>query len=388
MQGGDAMNKKLISLFTALALIAVSLFSVYLAFANDVTWSYDSETNTLYISGTGAMDDYSSPYATPWSNYLNLIEKLVVEDGVTSIGSSALSGASALTCVDLSDTVEKIGAASFSSCPNLLELSLSPNVTGIADISFSTNGAVVKTGFVLNVTAGSYPLYYAIKNGVNFSCASVKTGVYDVKIPAKTGMCAYFPYTARLEGTFAFYSVSKYDPQGYLYDDSFNLIDDNDDYSVKYNDEMDSCDFSITDTLESGKTYYFATDLINPSLKADYKIYIKGKDYNVSGGIYVMANPAGELTDIKLYDAYLSGVATNGEYSLHVTSIDYTVELECDGIFWNHTFDPDSGENCDIPFMGCDLNRDGVVNAKDFAIMQKTNYRYIQYFYPFMNFKY
>lgn len=382
------MNKKLISLITAAALIVLSVFSVVFAFADDVSWNYDSNTNTLYIFGSGNMDDYSSPFMTPWSNYLPTVENLVVEEGVTSVGNNALSGASLLNSVTLADTVTSIGTSSFASCSSLMELTFSTNVISIGDKSFSVDGMNDKTGFVLNTYPGSYALYFAIKNGIGFNCSSVDSGVLEVNIPANTGMRAYFPFTPKLNGTFAFYSVSKDDPIGYFYDSNLNKLFENDDYSVKYDDDMISCDFSITRDVQAGETYYFATDIFNPKLAANYKVYLLGKDYNVHGNIYLMDNPEGDLTNIKMTDCNLNGQPTNGEYSIHVTSINYTVTLECDGVYWEHTFDTNSGENCDIGFMACDLNRDRVVNAKDYAMMQKRNYRFKYQFEDFMNFKY
>ena len=382
------IKKKLIALLLALLLLASTAFTVVNALADDVNWRYDSVTKTLYISGAGDMENYSSPYSTPWSTYLNLIECVVVEDGVESLGNNAFSGASSLSEVKLSPSVAKIGSGTFSSCQSLNELSLSPAVVSIGDVSFAKLGTEAKPNFKLIAEAGSYPLYYAIENEINFECESVPTGKYSVKIPARTGMTAYYPYEAKLNGTFVFYSESKFDPSGYVYDSEFNLIEENDDYDTSYSSNMDSCDFSLSVNLEKGKTYYFATDIINPNLKADYSVYIKGLDYYVSGGIYVMANPKGDLTDIKLYDAYLNDEPTNGEYSLHITEVDYTVKIECDGIVWYHTFNPDGGNDCDIPFMGCDLNADRVVNAKDYALMKKTKYKYTELFYEFMNFKY
>ena len=55
---------------------------------DNLTWVFDIETYTLIISGTGDMDNYLS-YTRPWMNYENEIKKVVVEDGVTSIGNYA-----------------------------------------------------------------------------------------------------------------------------------------------------------------------------------------------------------------------------------------------------------------------------------------------------------
>ncbi|MCR5208014.1 MAG: leucine-rich repeat domain-containing protein [Eubacterium sp.] len=383
------MKKRFTALFTALIILAVSVFVCFHAFADDITWSFDAATSTLYINGSGDMNNYEGAYTTPWKDCITSVEKIVIADGVTSLGNNAFSGASSLYSVDIPDTVTKIGVGTFSSCSSLLELTLSSYVVSIGDVSFSKTGNLDKEGFVLNTEAGSYPLFYAVTNGINFSCDSVKSGMHSVNIPSNTGMKAYYPYTSKVDGEFIFFSESKHDTLGYVYDSSFNLIAENDDYDNKYTDNMDECDFSLSVTLEKGKTYYFATEILNPVLNATYPVFIEAVDYYVRGGIYLMADPSGALTDIKLDNVYIDGVeAVNGEYSLHVTHMRYTVELECEGIFFEYTFTPDFGEEYDIPFMCCDLNRDRIVNAKDYAIMKRTNHKYIELFEVFLNYKY
>jgi hypothetical protein len=61
----------------------------------NLTWTLDEE-GTLTISGSGAMENYSSWDApTPWDDYADQIKVAVVAIGVTSIGSMRSSIASA-----------------------------------------------------------------------------------------------------------------------------------------------------------------------------------------------------------------------------------------------------------------------------------------------------
>ena len=59
----------------------------------DCTWSYNSSTKTLTISGNGATDGYYKDYTgldladRPWHSFCAEIEKVVVEEGVTTLGS-------------------------------------------------------------------------------------------------------------------------------------------------------------------------------------------------------------------------------------------------------------------------------------------------------------
>ncbi len=75
--------------------LIVAICATTLAWADDsgscgenVTYTYVSSTGTLTISGTGAMKDYNDYDYTsqaPWY----YIKKVVINNGVTSIGSRA-----------------------------------------------------------------------------------------------------------------------------------------------------------------------------------------------------------------------------------------------------------------------------------------------------------
>ena len=80
------------------------------------TWSYDAETKTLTISGTGDMYEYTLPewdnYVTsllpPWAsdqkrNYygdVNVIENIVVEEGITGVSGGISISCFAVTCLN------------------------------------------------------------------------------------------------------------------------------------------------------------------------------------------------------------------------------------------------------------------------------------------------
>ena len=53
----------------------------------NITWSFDASTGTLTISGNGPMQDYASKKETPWYSSRSKIRKVVVEEGITRIGS-------------------------------------------------------------------------------------------------------------------------------------------------------------------------------------------------------------------------------------------------------------------------------------------------------------
>ena len=113
------MKKQVLSVFFALCLIftllPVSAFADTVksgTCGNDLTWALD-DAGTLTISGTGEMDNYYDIDGIPWYDDSESIVKVVVEDGVTSIGSSAFYGCSSLASVTIPDSVTSIGEGAF-----------------------------------------------------------------------------------------------------------------------------------------------------------------------------------------------------------------------------------------------------------------------------------
>ena len=80
---------------------------------NNVTWTLDDD-GLLTISGTGQMRSYGQN-ESPFSIF-NHIPKVVIENGVTSIGNYAFYGCSGLTSVEITDSVISIGDYAFYGC--------------------------------------------------------------------------------------------------------------------------------------------------------------------------------------------------------------------------------------------------------------------------------
>ena len=381
-------NKKLIALVLSFVIIVASLIIGFTAFGSDTEWRYDSETDTLYISGSGDMDDYGDVYSTPWSDHVLSVKKLVVESGVTSVGNNALSGASLLSEVELADTVTKIGNNSFASCPSLMTLNLGSNISYIGDESFAKVGIDDKSGFKINCEVASYALDYALDNKIDYNCDEVKCGEKDVSL--YKSMTAYYPYTPKISGTYRFYSVSLDDTEGYVYSSDMTRLAYNDDHSGAntFNSDMSSVDFALTVQLTAGNKYYFATQIINPSLTAKYKAYLEPVSFDVTGKVYAIKNKKGEFSDYVLTGAKINGAATNnGEYTFSYNVNNTSAEFTCDNMTVTHEFNPDDLSQ-DIGIMMCDANNDGAVNGKDYRILKKNNSPYLQFFSKLAGYKY
>ncbi len=59
-------------------------------FGDNLRWRISKE-NILYITGNGTIPDYSSPTDVPWHNHMGWIERIIIEEGITAIGSNSFS---------------------------------------------------------------------------------------------------------------------------------------------------------------------------------------------------------------------------------------------------------------------------------------------------------
>ena len=89
---------------------------------NGVYYAYDSSTNTLTISGTGAMMDYYDLSERPWDSYASDIQKVVIGAGVTSIGMHAFLNCLNLTTVTVYAPSCTLGDLAFANCNNLANI--------------------------------------------------------------------------------------------------------------------------------------------------------------------------------------------------------------------------------------------------------------------------
>ena len=102
-----------------------------------LTWSFDAETGTLTISGTGSMWERSGEKASKmWEHCKDQIQTVVIRDGVTSIGKNAFSECINLTAVTIPDGVAYIGDYAFWGCPGLNSISIPDGVSYIGEEAF------------------------------------------------------------------------------------------------------------------------------------------------------------------------------------------------------------------------------------------------------------
>ncbi len=154
--------------------MAFSLFSAVPAFADyvvppvasgycggegdgtNLTWTLDGE-GTITLSGTGAMADYitetkmvgwamHTDSTAPWYEYRSRIKNVIVEDGVTVIGTYAFGGIRtfytqgvypAIRSVSLPDSLTVVGDCAFYGCSDLTGLTLPEGLKTVGEHAFA-----------------------------------------------------------------------------------------------------------------------------------------------------------------------------------------------------------------------------------------------------------
>ena len=99
----------------------------------NIMWNFVD--GILTISGIGIMPDYGNILSTPWANYQNSIKKVIIENGITHIGSGAFWRCENLSSVEIPNTVISIGSATFMGT-FLKFIKIPESVTSIGDATF------------------------------------------------------------------------------------------------------------------------------------------------------------------------------------------------------------------------------------------------------------
>ncbi len=155
----------------------------------NLTWKL-TDDGTLTISGTGKMTEWNSTSAIPWCANREAIKKIVIENGVTSIGWGAFYGCSNLTSITIPEGVTSIGSSAFANCPNL-------TITGYT-------GSAAET--------------YAGENNIPFVSLGVvpaaPAAIVSTEAPAIAVQGSLFTYTVSLAGTYDGFAFEMYPCDG------------------------------------------------------------------------------------------------------------------------------------------------------------------------------
>ncbi len=154
-------RRKAFSLLLAIVLAAtgidLSLFTATVMADNtlsgpigaNVSWSYDEETNTLAISGVGAMSDYPSYSFSPFRDN-GIVEKegirVTIDEGVTKIGAHVFEMLQ-MEEIQIPESVTEIGNYAFSTCRSLTQVKIPEKAKTIGENAFANCSALASVEF-------------------------------------------------------------------------------------------------------------------------------------------------------------------------------------------------------------------------------------------------
>ena len=129
--------------FLGLELPTLNLFAIQADAASysgtcgdNLTWSLDTDTGVLVISGSGSMTEWDISTSVPWYSYRSYIRTVVISSGISSIGRLAFYSCANLENITIPKSVTSIGELSFDGCSSLANINIPSSVTSIENYTF------------------------------------------------------------------------------------------------------------------------------------------------------------------------------------------------------------------------------------------------------------
>lgn len=187
---------------------------------------------------------------------------------------------------------------------------------------------------------------YCFKNYVEFNTPFSSQG--ETAKVATAGEICYWSFVPKTDCNVVFSATGRYDTVGYILDADSYVYSTNrsviQSSAIEYNDDMnnDEMNFAIMTKLTAGKRYYLSTALKSISKTGSFDVQFSS---TCASHIY-------EITGVE-------GNVLTGRRSL--------VKAKCVGCSSQTSIDFGTAvvENTSY----CDVNNDGIVNAKDYAII-------------------
>lgn len=130
------MMRKYVVLAGAILLLVLLLLPSFALDGTDGKIQWELSAGTLVISGKGEMRDYTDAHMAPWLDSASAIKRIVVKEGITSIGDLAFYNCDKALFVALPESVTKIGNRAFKNCFSLVGIRLPKSLETIGEASF------------------------------------------------------------------------------------------------------------------------------------------------------------------------------------------------------------------------------------------------------------
>lgn len=171
--------RKITALAGAIVLVCLSLLPFF-SFALDGTdgkIQWELSAGTLTLSGRGEMRDYTDAHMAPWLDSASAIKRIVVKEGITSIGDLSFYNCDKALFVALPESVTKIGNRAFKNCFSLVGIRLPKSLETIGEASFEACAALKSLDMPQDLRSiGNY----AFINCTALSTVSIPQGVTEL----------------------------------------------------------------------------------------------------------------------------------------------------------------------------------------------------------------
>lgn len=132
---------------------------------DNIKWTFDEKTGTLTLYGNGEMYDLPDSEYAPWYSLKKDIKKIVVGNGITSIGTDAFYNMVQATDIVIPESVTVIKKCALQGCESIKEVHLPDTIIAIGTNAFQFMNSC--EGFYIN--SPSSQTTYHTENGVLFN---------------------------------------------------------------------------------------------------------------------------------------------------------------------------------------------------------------------------
>lgn len=379
-------NKKIISLVLSITLVITSVMCIgFNAFANDeIHFSFDENTKTLTLTGSGAMTDYTqdSLNQTDWYEHRNKIVNVIVGEGITHIGDYAFCREISLENVSLPSTLKSIGTAAFAGNDKLQQLTIPESVEEVGDYAFGYKyDMTLNTDFVAYCTFNSAAQKFCIRNYVPFD-VPFSDDHTDKAVTLSENRQSMWSFVPRTDGIITFWSTGKsdtygliYDADNYAYSSSFDVmrksaLAENDD------DADDRINFRLSCELKAGKRYYLSAKFTSPKKNSgSFDVHISFDCTKHLFNRKIITEPdcindgEAEYTCLVCGDTYRERMYALGHIYKLSSFSDGIAGVQCDRCTESYEIRFSDYINKENPIL--DVIEDNIINAKDYSKLIK-----------------
>lgn len=176
---------------------------------SNATYTLDTDSYTLTITGSGAMYDYTNSSDVPWDSSKLYIHYVFINGSVTTIGKNSFYGCNGIIEITFnSNVVSSIGERAFYGCVSLQEIQIPSTVTTIGAQAFYNCQSLGTITIPANVTSwGSYSFQECrgiTEIKISEGITSIPEGAFD---SCKSLTNVEMPSTLTSIGAYSFYGL-------------------------------------------------------------------------------------------------------------------------------------------------------------------------------------